>query len=57
MAFEISDPRYPKEIQCEDRLDPRTWICTAKKATEPAPPREAESNEIMMVDVKAELSE
>jgi hypothetical protein len=57
MAFEISDPRYPKEIQCEDRLDPRTWICTAKKATEPALLREAESNEIMMVDVKAELSE
>jgi hypothetical protein len=29
-AFEIDDPRYPTEWQCEDKLDPRTWVCTAR---------------------------
>lgn len=31
MACEIDDPGYPQEWQCEDQIDPRTWVCTAKE--------------------------
>lgn len=29
MIFEINEPEYPKELVCEDKLDPKTWNCTS----------------------------